>query len=396
MTEPSAAEAHTTESSGLLAAATTSLTKELPTTYMSLEGDSSVSIPRDSAESEGNDSVRNAIDPSHPPDRNRTLLYAGTFGPGPKNLAYLYTDAIHLYAASHRSTLKSLEDVASVEVLATSDGEGSTKSYELVLISFPKAGKKPSSQESVDLLTASSEDEAYQWASLVTKALAWPNAPLGTLAPPSKVAASSDAADSTKQNQQQEQLQQLREQKEEGMDARVHRRNVLFFVNPAGGSGKAEAIMATVKAMIDKTDISYTIIVTKRQNHAHDFVKHELVPGVYDTIATVSGDGLLAEILNGLLLRRDWRRILETTAFAHLPGGSGNGLSTSVAHASEVRFSTSSRTVILFHTFLLFPVVFFSIFSSPFLFSFYMSSVHLNTVAYVYLMFLHSFLILSV
>ncbi len=45
--------------------------------------------------------------------------------------------------------------------------------------------------------------------------------------------------------------------------------------------------------------------MTERAGHAYDMVNHELQPGDYDGIVTVSGDGLIHEVVNGLYRRAD-------------------------------------------------------------------------------------------
>ena len=62
-----------------------------------------------------------------------------------------------------------------------------------------------------------------------------------------------------------------------------------------------------------------------------------MLPGQYDAIVTVSGDGLLHEIINGLLRRKDWNtrvnssrlgsvKFRDVVAVGAIPGGTGNGM----------------------------------------------------------------------
>lgn len=64
---------------------------------------------------------------------------------------------------------------------------------------------------------------------------------------------------------------------------------------------------------------------TERQGHALDYVK-ELPLDKFDAIVTVSGDGLIHEVLNGLALHDDPMAALNIP-IAPIPAGSGNGLS---------------------------------------------------------------------
>lgn len=47
---------------------------------------------------------------------------------------------------------------------------------------------------------------------------------------------------------------------------------------------------------------------------------------------TVSGDGLIHEILNGLFERVDWRESLARLPIGVIPGGSGNAFSRTLIH----------------------------------------------------------------
>lgn len=53
-------------------------------------------------------------------------------------------------------------------------------------------------------------------------------------------------------------------------------------------------------------------------------------PKDYYGIFTVSGDGLLNEVLNGILNREDYKEVIESITLGIIPGGSGNGLAGSI------------------------------------------------------------------
>ena len=63
--------------------------------------------------------------------------------------------------------------------------------------------------------------------------------------------------------------------------------------------------------MFDKAHIDVEIRETERRNHGYDMVKEggELNLNQYDNLVTISGDGLIHEVVNGLLLRSDWKDI---------------------------------------------------------------------------------------
>ena len=78
-------------------------------------------------------------------------------------------------------------------------------------------------------------------------------------------------------------------------------------------------------------------------------VNSQLVPGQYDVIITVSGDGLVHEIVNGLLNRADWSKPVEvpgqgklrfsdTVTLGAIPGGTGNGLIKSLLNRADENY----------------------------------------------------------
>uniref|UniRef100_A0A3B3ZW12 DAGKc domain-containing protein n=1 Tax=Periophthalmus magnuspinnatus TaxID=409849 RepID=A0A3B3ZW12_9GOBI len=74
------------------------------------------------------------------------------------------------------------------------------------------------------------------------------------------------------------------------------------------------------------------VCVSERQNHARELVR-DLNLAQWDTLVIMSGDGLLFEVINGLLERPDWWEAIRMP-LAILPGGSGNALAASVHHYS--------------------------------------------------------------
>lgn len=50
-------------------------------------------------------------------------------------------------------------------------------------------------------------------------------------------------------------------------------------------------------------------------------------------IVVAGGDGILFEVVNGLMERPDWSAICSQIKLGIIPCGSGNGLAKSIAHA---------------------------------------------------------------
>lgn len=106
---------------------------------------------------------------------------------------------------------------------------------------------------------------------------------------------------------------------------------LLILVNPFGGRGLAwQRCMDHVVPMISEAGLSFNLIQTERQNHARELVQG-LSLSEWEGIVTVSGDGLLYEVLNGLLDRPDWEDAVRMP-IGVLPCGSGNALAGAVNH----------------------------------------------------------------
>lgn len=72
------------------------------------------------------------------------------------------------------------------------------------------------------------------------------------------------------------------------------------------------------------------LITTESANFARDYVRNMNLDD-YSGIVVVSGDGLVYEIINGLMERPDWRRALKIP-IGQVPGGSANALACCVAY----------------------------------------------------------------
>ncbi|KAJ1131255.1 hypothetical protein NDU88_009594 [Pleurodeles waltl] len=102
-------------------------------------------------------------------------------------------------------------------------------------------------------------------------------------------------------------------------------RRLLLLVNPFGGRGHALQYCHThILPMITEADISYNLIQTERQNHARELVQ-AINLAEWDGIVIISGDGLLFEVINGLMERPDWEKAIKMPV-GILPCGSGNAL----------------------------------------------------------------------
>ncbi|XP_053309599.1 sphingosine kinase 1 [Spea bombifrons] len=117
---------------------------------------------------------------------------------------------------------------------------------------------------------------------------------------------------------------------------------LLVLLNPHGGTGKALTLFQThVIPMLTDADARFTLLVTERPNQARELVRDEDLSR-WDVIVVMSGDGLMFEVINGLMERPDWTNAIKKN-LAILPGGSGNALAASINHYSGHQQVTGTK-----------------------------------------------------
>ncbi|KAG4948402.1 hypothetical protein JHK82_041585 [Glycine max] len=115
----------------------------------------------------------------------------------------------------------------------------------------------------------------------------------------------------------------------EFIDSLGRPKRLLVFVNPFGGKKSATKIFAEqVKPLFEDAHIQITVQETKHQLHAKE-VARSLDITKYDGIVCVSGDGILVEVVNGLLQREDWDTAIKMP-LGVVPAGTGNGMAKSL------------------------------------------------------------------
>ncbi|CAK8696350.1 unnamed protein product [Clavelina lepadiformis] len=113
----------------------------------------------------------------------------------------------------------------------------------------------------------------------------------------------------------------------------IEQRHFVVYINPFSGRGKAMQIYKDhVKHVFCEAEIKSTVVKTEYAGHACKLSK-EIELGKYDGIVIVSGDGLVHEVINGLMDRVDWEQAIKTP-LGIVPGGSGNALAASIVYAS--------------------------------------------------------------
>jgi len=110
---------------------------------------------------------------------------------------------------------------------------------------------------------------------------------------------------------------------------------LLVLINPASGRGKAAKIFEKkVVPLFAESDIIYKVITTTNRFTALNVMKNmEDIRTKWSGVVSISGDGLLYEIFNGIMQRLDWKEAIKIP-IGTIPGGSGNGLAFSIIRTS--------------------------------------------------------------
>ena len=109
----------------------------------------------------------------------------------------------------------------------------------------------------------------------------------------------------------------------------IKRRKILIVVNPFGGRKKAPSIYKEkVQPILAKTHIDADVIATQHAGHASE-IGSTLDLDTYEAVVTISGDGLLHELINGLMLHKAWHRAIKTPV-GIIQGGTGNAMAQSL------------------------------------------------------------------
>eukprot|EP00750_Incisomonas_marina_P019534 INCI3505.1.p1 GENE.INCI3505.1~~INCI3505.1.p1 ORF type:complete len:546 (+),score=80.09 INCI3505.1:154-1791(+) len=105
----------------------------------------------------------------------------------------------------------------------------------------------------------------------------------------------------------------------------------LVLLNPAAAAKDAVPRFEKVgQPYLSRLGVSMKIVVTERPNHASEIVENEDILSLYRSIVVGSGDGMLYEVVQGIMRRPDAAEVIQRVRLAILPLGSGNGLANSL------------------------------------------------------------------
>ena len=125
-------------------------------------------------------------------------------------------------------------------------------------------------------------------------------------------------------------------------------RKMLIFVNPFSGKGRArETFQVVVKPMLEQAAIPFDVIITDRAGHARDTMTSATNLATYRAVVSVGGDGMLAEVVQGIASRDDSAAVFRVLPFGVVCAGSGNGLCKSILTESKEAFSSLAAAFVL-------------------------------------------------
>jgi sphingosine kinase len=105
-------------------------------------------------------------------------------------------------------------------------------------------------------------------------------------------------------------------------------KHITVILNPFSGSGSAEKIFNTLQPILKSAGLSMTVIETTDKGHAYTIANH-ISQQECDGIICVGGDGLVHEVVNGLLTRSD-ATIARHIPIGIIPAGKTNNIATSL------------------------------------------------------------------
>uniref|UniRef100_A0A1B6MNW0 sphingosine kinase n=1 Tax=Graphocephala atropunctata TaxID=36148 RepID=A0A1B6MNW0_9HEMI len=108
---------------------------------------------------------------------------------------------------------------------------------------------------------------------------------------------------------------------------------VLIILNPKSGPGKARDMFQTrVVPVLTEADVNYDLHVTRYANDARILVRSLDIYQYGGGLVAMGGDGILFEVINGLMERTDWETAFQRVKLGVIPCGSGNGLAKAISH----------------------------------------------------------------
>ncbi|KAK9502699.1 hypothetical protein O3M35_011415 [Rhynocoris fuscipes] len=121
---------------------------------------------------------------------------------------------------------------------------------------------------------------------------------------------------------------------------------ILVILNPKSGVGKArEVFQNKVVPLLTEADINYDLHVTRHAHDARNLTRTQNMWQYMGGVVVIGGDGILHEVINGLMERPDWENLFQDLKLGIIPSGSGNGLAKSISYAFNEPYDQSPTLV---------------------------------------------------
>jgi sphingosine kinase len=125
----------------------------------------------------------------------------------------------------------------------------------------------------------------------------------------------------------------------------------LLLVNPRSGPQRAGQSTAekVVQPMLQQAGIVTTTCLTEYAGHARDRMKPNDDDDIahYDGLVLLGGDGIIHEVLNGIMDRPDGAEILQAKVLGVVGCGTANGYASSIAHESYEYYGPLDETFLI-------------------------------------------------
>ncbi|XP_015108405.1 sphingosine kinase 2 isoform X2 [Diachasma alloeum] len=123
------------------------------------------------------------------------------------------------------------------------------------------------------------------------------------------------------------------------------RKKILVLLNPKSGPGRGkELFQRRIHPILSESEKTYDVHITKHSNYAREFVRTRDIYQ-WSGILSVGGDGIVFEVVNGILERPDWDKALREVPLGVIPCGSGNGLAKSIAYAKGEPYDSNPMLI---------------------------------------------------
>jgi sphingosine kinase len=124
------------------------------------------------------------------------------------------------------------------------------------------------------------------------------------------------------------------------------RRHLMVLVNPHSGMRKARQNLAATRHILTMRGATIEEIETTHAGHAEEIML-TLDLSRYDGLVIVSGDGLMYEVVNGLMKRDDGMEAIGRIPLGIIPSGTGNGLAKSLLSSAGEPYDIVSAALLV-------------------------------------------------